>query len=86
MPGTTRLAMDDHRFRTAAAHIAASARRTPADNAQLADHLRSWCWPGGHADHTEPPGRAWVRRWGPACLESIEIECTCAEGRCTLCN
>jgi hypothetical protein len=78
--------MDDQRLRTAVAHIAASARRTPADNDRLAITLRGWCWPGGVADRTEPVGRGWVRRWGPSCLHTVSVGCTCAKGHCTVCN
>jgi hypothetical protein len=70
----------------AEAHIAAVGRRTAADHDRLATVLRSWCWPGGLEDQTGPVARGWVRRWGPTCLGAIEVECTCAEGRCTLCN
>ena len=74
-------------FRAVAeAHIAAAGRRTPADRDRLAAILRSWCWPGGPADRTEPVARGWVSRWGPSCVGAVELECTCARGRCTLCN
>jgi hypothetical protein len=79
--------MEDHPLRaTAIAHIAASARRTPVDHERLASVLRSWCWPGGLPDRTEPAGRAWMRQAEPACLDTVALECTCARGRCTVCN
>jgi hypothetical protein len=78
--------MDEHRLRTAVAHIAAFARRTSEDHDRLASELSTWCWPGGVADRTEADGRGWIRRAGPACLDSVVVECTCAQGRCTLCN
>jgi hypothetical protein len=79
--------MEDHSLRArAAAHIAAAARRTPADDDRLAAILRGWCWPGGPDDRMEPVARAWVRRWGPRRVGAIVVECTCAQGRCELCN
>jgi hypothetical protein len=79
--------MEDQPFRARAeAHIAAFARRTAADHDRLAEILRSRCWPGGPGDRTEPAARAWVRRWGPACRHAVALECTCAHGRCAVCN
>jgi hypothetical protein len=79
--------MHEHPLRaTAVAHIAAAGRRTAADHGRLATALRSWCWPGGPADRTEPAGRGRMRQWGPACLDTVVLECTCAQGACTLCN
>ena len=78
---------EDHPLRArAVAHISATSRRTPADHDRLAGSLRGWCWPGGVADYTEPVARGWVRRWGPACLDTVAVECTCELGRCTVCN
>jgi hypothetical protein len=27
-----------------------------------------------------------VRRWGPTLLGEVAVECTCADGHCSLCN
>ena len=79
--------MDDESFRARAeAHVSAFADRTAADHDRLAGALRSWCWPGGGADRTEPVARAWVRAWGPACRHAVALRCTCAHGPCLLCN
>jgi hypothetical protein len=79
--------MDDPPLRARAeAHIAARACRTAADHDRLASHLRGWCRPGGATDRTEPVARGWVPRWGPARLDAVVLECTCAQGRCPLCN
>jgi hypothetical protein len=79
--------MDDQPLRARAeAHIAAAGRRTEADHDRLAEILSSWCWPGGPADRTEPVARGWLRRWGPQRIEALVFECTCAHGRCELCN
>jgi hypothetical protein len=77
---------DDSLHARAVAHISAAARRTPADHARLAAMLRAWCWPGGLADSTAPLARGWVRRWAPACLDRVVVDCTCEQGRCTVCN
>jgi hypothetical protein len=66
--------------------IASTGDRSPADGDRLVAALHGWCWPGGVSDRTEPVSRAWVRRWGPHCLGAIVAECTCAAGRCHLCN
>jgi hypothetical protein len=44
------------------------------------------CWPGGTADRTEPSALAWVRGWGPRAAGVARPACTCAEGRCRVCN
>jgi hypothetical protein len=76
---------DRHRFR-AEAHIAAMARRSAADHERLAEILAGQCWPGGEADRNEPAARGWVRRWGRASAHRVILECTCAHGRCAVCN
>lgn len=70
----------------AAALIASVARGTEAERDELADALRQRCWPGGGADRTEPVARDWVRLWGPQRLGAVVMRCTCAQGRCDLCN
>jgi hypothetical protein len=44
------------------------------------------CWPGGFLDRRDPLGAEWLRRAGfrPAIAELPE--CTCAQGRCEICN
>jgi len=38
------------------------------------------------ADRTDPVALEWVRRWGPSRLLETPLECSCAEGRCAVCN
>jgi hypothetical protein len=38
------------------------------------------------ADRTDPIALEWVRRWGPSRLLETPLECSCAEGRCAVCN
>lgn len=44
------------------------------------------CWPGGTADRTEPVALGWMRHWRPATANLVLPACSCAGGRCTLCN
>lgn len=38
------------------------------------------------ADATHPVARDWVRRWGPARTATALPDCSCAAGRCSVCN
>ncbi|MDX6225036.1 MAG: hypothetical protein QOE64_1412 [Frankiales bacterium] len=69
-----------------AEHIESIATRTPSASERLATALLHRAWPGGSADRSEPAGLEWVRRWGPAGIVSGALACTCAQGRCALCN
>jgi hypothetical protein len=66
--------------------VEAVGRQTPADVDALAGVLIRRCWPGGPADRTEPAALPWVRRWGPTALTPVPPACSCAEGRCSVCN
>lgn len=37
-------------------------------------------------ERTEPVAREWVRRWGPGHLGAALPDCSCAAGRCVVCN
>ncbi|MEA2247285.1 MAG: hypothetical protein QOH46_1814 [Solirubrobacteraceae bacterium] len=79
--------MDDRRFRPLLeAMIESVGTRTDAQAEQLTTALGNRCWPGGSSDHTVPTGRDWVRRWGPRRLGPVALHCSCAQGRCRLCN
>jgi len=79
--------MEDHPLRARAeAHIAAASRRTAEDHDRLEGILRSWCWPGGPDDRTDAIARRLVGTRGPECLTKVAFECTCVQGRCTVCN
>ena len=60
--------------------------RSDVQTAALGASLQRRCWPGGTADRTEPAALPWVRRWGPAQVTPQPLECSCAVGRCPLCN
>ncbi|MDX6650682.1 MAG: hypothetical protein QOJ97_2633 [Solirubrobacteraceae bacterium] len=69
-----------------AEHIESIATRTDSASERLATALLHCAWPGGSADRSEPAGLEWVRRWGPATMASGALTCSCAQGRCALCN
>jgi hypothetical protein len=69
-----------------AAHIARVAERTPAESDGLTAAAVRRSWPGGAADRSEPWGREWVRRWGPSHSLASLVACSCAAGRCGVCN
>jgi hypothetical protein len=68
-----------------AAHIESVSARPEADTARLVAELLRRCWPGGPSDRTEPEALEWVRRSGPR-VGAVPQACSCAEGRCELCN
>ncbi len=37
-------------------------------------------------DTTDRTARDWLKRWGPAGLAPKPPACTCATGRCRICN
>jgi hypothetical protein len=44
-------------------------------------------WPAGHSDRRDPTAAEWVRRWGPARIKRpYGADCSCALGRCLVCN
>jgi hypothetical protein len=66
--------------------VEAIAGRTAHDTQRLSSRLHAYCWPGGVGDRTEPGALDWVRRWGPSRLTSEPLACSCAQGRCAVCN
>ncbi len=78
---------DDQPLRDRAVALIASAGfRTPDESDQLAAALHDWCWPGGSEDRTEAGAREWLGRSGTRPFTAIDLPCTCADGRCDLCN
>jgi hypothetical protein len=65
--------------------IASLAARGRAETAALATALRRGCWPGG-GDRTDATSREWLRRWGPRGVTPATPLCSCAAGRCSVCN
>jgi hypothetical protein len=67
------------------AHIASIAARSDAETAQLTAMMHRRCWPGG-ADRTQRAALGWVRRWRPSRGGAGLALCSCAHGRCAVCN
>jgi hypothetical protein len=67
-------------------HIKAAAARGTPDALSLISRLRRACWPGGSEDRTQPGALPWVRQWHPVGLGATLSACSCASGRCVLCN
>jgi hypothetical protein len=67
-------------------HIQSAAVRQSAERRRLTARMLRRCWPGGAEDRTEPAARNWIRRWRPAKGAAILPACSCASGRCVLCN
>ena len=68
------------------AMVTAIAARDVRETQRLTGMLERSAWPGGHADRTEPGALEWVRRWGPGRLTGEMLDCSCAAGRCLVCN
>ena len=66
--------------------VDAIATRTVRETDGLTTMLRSWCWPGGGADTREPGAVEWLLRWGPDGQSKQPLDCSCAAGRCFVCN
>jgi hypothetical protein len=72
--------------RFVAAHVRDLAQRSRADDDKFAGLMLRWAWPAGHDDRFDPIGIDWDRRWAPYSVAAEPLECSCAEGRCTVCN
>ena len=66
--------------------IASGAARDPGAARCVIARLAVACWPGGSADRAEPGALDWVRRWHPASAGTGLPVCSCAAGRCAVCN
>lgn len=75
--------MEDDTIREHIARLAASG--DPA-GLSLTARVASGCWPGGSADRTQPIARHWLRRWRPVRAATALPVCSCATGRCAVCN
>jgi hypothetical protein len=60
--------------------------RSPGEAAALRVALTRHWWPGGMADRSEPAALPWVRQWGAALSAPLMRACSCAAGRCAVCN
>jgi hypothetical protein len=66
-------------------HITRVARGDELAEDRLATGV-SRCWPAGLADRSDPAALEWLRRWRPARSLSALPACSCAAGRCMVCN
>jgi hypothetical protein len=80
--------MDDQpRPALVAALVETLDRRTTPQTDFVMRALMRGAWPGGHADRRDPAAVEWVRRWAPARAQrSFMDDCSCAAGRCAVCN
>jgi hypothetical protein len=79
----TRPMRDEDRIRE---HIATVIARDEAETQTLMSRIQRSCWPGGPGDRTEPSARRWLERWRPARAAGPIPACSCAHGRCAVCN
>jgi len=68
------------------AHIESISSRAATDSERLVATMLRCCWPGGSNDRSEPIALEWVRQWGPTRGVLVPLACSCAAGRCRLCN
>jgi hypothetical protein len=67
-------------------HIETAASRAERETRHLTDRIVGACWPGGVHDRSEPMALNWIRRWRPARSAAPLPACSCAAGRCAVCN
>jgi hypothetical protein len=78
---------DQPRPAVVAAIVNAIDARTTSQTAWMLWSLVRGAWPGGPADRRDPVASEWVRRWGPGTLDASHLgDCSCAAGRCAVCN
>jgi hypothetical protein len=80
--------MDDQpRSAFVAAHVEAIDTRSRHQTDWMTRTLLRDAWPGGHSDRHDRMAADWVRRWGPGRLRvPYAGDCSCAAGRCAVCN
>ena len=69
-----------------AAHVAAISARTHVELSRMTLAFVRRSWPAGVDDRLDPAAVEWVRRWAPATLNGARLDCSCAAGRCGVCN
>jgi hypothetical protein len=67
-------------------HLESAAPRGRADPRRLSTLIVSACWPGGPADRSERAALEWIRFWHPERIAAQLPACSCATGRCVVCN
>ena len=74
---------DEDRIRE---HIADVGARGEAETSFLSSRIQRACWPRGVGDRMEPYARRWRAHWRPARAAGPVPACSCARGRCLICN
>ena len=69
-----------------AAHVAAISGRTHLDAERMAHAFVRRSWPGGVGDRLDRAAVEWLRRWAPVTVKGVRLDCSCAAGRCAVCN
>jgi hypothetical protein len=67
-------------------HIDSAALGDGPTARELASLILAECWPGGPEDRTERAAFEWLRQWHPHPAAAQLPRCSCATGRCVLCN
>ncbi|HWG09114.1 MAG TPA: hypothetical protein VN672_08910 [Solirubrobacteraceae bacterium] len=76
---------DDPRVRLIATHVRSICAQEEPGGELLAAAIIRRCRPDGD-DCTAPAALQWVRRWGPNGPAYLPPVCSCAGGRCAVCN
>jgi hypothetical protein len=66
--------------------IRSIAARSDDETRALIGALARRCWPVDAGDRDEPVAREWLRRWRPRPAPQALPACSCASGRCAVCN
>ena len=67
-------------------HISSISARGESETDRLVSAMFGRCWPGGPDDRADRGALEWVRRWGPRRVAPLSYPCSCAAGRCRVCN
>lgn len=67
-------------------HIESVAGRKKSAPCGVTSRAVAFCWPGGSEDRTDRAALEWFRRWRPERAGIVLPACSCATGRCQLCN
>ena len=67
-------------------HIESVAGRKKSAPCGVTSRALAFCWPGGSEDRIDRAALEWFRRWRPERAGIVLPECSCATGRCLLCN
>jgi hypothetical protein len=75
--------MDPEELRT---HIETASRHRGYQARQLTSRILGTCWPGGSEDRIDRAALDWLAFWQPDRNGAALPACSCAAGRCAVCN